>query len=191
MEHWAQLYELWSSQIKAGADLPFQQEFFVNFYQSVISQQLFKAAIHAKRTKRCRDENRHDCHRKYDLPAGQSHRHRNRTDRGLHSCLRQVSNHAEQTLLPVQRCLYQTEQHAHGTEKQGNCDHNNRRQSSSHSITDIHRRTHHHKQKYLCCKPQLSKLFRQTCRHLFDTAQFQHAGHADHSQKPGHRNEWL
>ena len=36
MEHWAQLYELWSSQIKAGADLPFQQEFFVNFYQSFL-----------------------------------------------------------------------------------------------------------------------------------------------------------
>ncbi len=34
MEHWAQLYELWSSQIKAGADLPFQQEFLSIFIRA-------------------------------------------------------------------------------------------------------------------------------------------------------------
>ena len=36
MEQWAQLYELWSGQIKAGTDLPFWQDLFVNFYQSFI-----------------------------------------------------------------------------------------------------------------------------------------------------------
>lgn len=60
MEHWAQLYELWSSQIKAGADLPFQQEFFVNFYQSfLLNDRLDAVSAGTGRTLRSRDGSDH------------------------------------------------------------------------------------------------------------------------------------
>ena len=144
--------------------------------------------VHPDRSNRRGHENRKHCNREHKLSARQTETQRNRPDRRLYGCFRQIGDHTEQPLFFIQLRPWHTQEHACCTKQERNPDHQKRTRTSACCIPDIDRRADQHKQHDFRCQPELAKFFRQALRNLRHTFCLQHARHAHNRQKPGYRN---
>ena len=145
--------------------------------------------VHPDRSNRRGHKNRKHCNREHKLSARQTETQRNRPDRRLYGCFRQIGDHTEQPLFFIQLRPCHTQEHACCTKQERNPDHQKCIRTSACCIPDIDRRADQHKQHDFRCQPELAELFRQALRNLRHTFCLQHARHAHNRQKPGYRND--
>ena len=100
--------------------------------------------VHSDRSNRRGHENRKHCNRKHKLSTRQPQAQRNRPDRRLYGCFRQICDHAEQPLFFIQLRPCHAQEYACCTKQERNPDHQKRTRTSACRITDIDRRADQH-----------------------------------------------
>ena len=124
-------------------------------------KQFFVSAVYANRTKRCGDQDRQNCNRKYDLSAGKSHGEWYVTDRCLNGCFWKIGDHAEKSFFEVQRSFCHAQADTDGTENKCQKDQDHGSDSGMHGITDVYGGTDQNKQQDFSGDPEFAKLQRQ------------------------------